>query len=168
MNQNIKTFLLCPIPEEQKPINEYIQFKENTFINWTVGPLNTYIKNLISFFLKIFFTFCLFSSSQLFEEKISSLYLFNWIFQNFIQSFFILFISLVIVLFQWINLNQKLKQALIFYEEASWYDGQSWEKPFFLIKNDKLISSQKVEPLIKRLLITIFFIFLLLTLLVFE
>ena len=30
MNPNIKIFLLCPVPEEQKPLNEYINLKENT------------------------------------------------------------------------------------------------------------------------------------------
>ncbi len=29
MTLDIKIFLLCPIPEDQKPINEYIDFKEN-------------------------------------------------------------------------------------------------------------------------------------------
>ena len=31
MNLNIKIFLLCPIPDDQKPINEYINLKENDF-----------------------------------------------------------------------------------------------------------------------------------------
>jgi len=35
MNSNIKLFLLCPVPEDQKPINEYIGLKENPLTNWT-------------------------------------------------------------------------------------------------------------------------------------
>ena len=35
MNSNIKIFLLCPVPETQKPINEYIALKENFLTNWT-------------------------------------------------------------------------------------------------------------------------------------
>jgi hypothetical protein len=34
MNLNIKIFLLCPIPDDQKPINEYISLKKNPFTNW--------------------------------------------------------------------------------------------------------------------------------------
>ena len=29
MNTKLKFFLLCPVPEDQKPINEYIGLKEN-------------------------------------------------------------------------------------------------------------------------------------------
>jgi hypothetical protein len=51
----------------------------------------------------------------------------------------------------------KFKQsAFLFYEEASWYDGQIWEKPFFLIKNDKLISTQKIEPILEEIIKSFF------------
>jgi len=51
---------------------------------------------------------------------------------------------LLIILIRWITINQKFQNSRLIYEEASWYDGQIWEKPFFLIKNDKLISTQKI------------------------
>tara|TARA_B110000503_G_C6796818_1_gene269452 strand:+ start:170 stop:373 length:204 start_codon:yes stop_codon:yes gene_type:complete len=51
--------------------------------------------------------------------------------------------------------NKRLTQSRVFYEEASWFDGKIWEKPFFLIKNDKLLSSQKIQPILKRLFGTI-------------
>ena len=34
MNSNIKIFLLCPVPEDQKPINEYLQLTENSLTKW--------------------------------------------------------------------------------------------------------------------------------------
>jgi hypothetical protein len=34
----IKIFFLCPVPNDQKPINEYIELKENSFINWASNP----------------------------------------------------------------------------------------------------------------------------------
>ena len=46
MTPDIKVFLLCPIPEDQKPINEYIDFKENILTNWTKLSSKIYIKNL--------------------------------------------------------------------------------------------------------------------------
>ena len=51
MNRNIKVFLLCPVPEDQKPINEYINIKENSFINWTTLPVKKYLLKLISIYL---------------------------------------------------------------------------------------------------------------------
>jgi hypothetical protein len=50
MNLNIKTFLLCSIPEDQKPINDYIQLKDNFFLNWIQFPQKNYPFQLLKFF----------------------------------------------------------------------------------------------------------------------
>jgi hypothetical protein len=55
--------------------------------------------------------------------------------------------------------KKKFDATRLFYEEASWYDGQIWEKPFELIKNDKLLSTQKIEPIILRITNLLFFFF---------
>jgi hypothetical protein len=71
---------------------------------------------------------------------------------------------LLVILIRWITINQKFQNSRLIYEEASWYDGQIWEKPFFLIKNDKLISTQKIEPIlediIKSFFLSLSFLFL--------
>ena len=74
------------------------------------------------------------------------------------------------IIFRWITINKKFQTPRIIYEEASWYDGQIWEKPFFLLKNDKLLSSQKINPIIQRLIRTnLIYLFILLGfLLIFE
>jgi hypothetical protein len=48
MNSNIKIFLLCPVPETQKPINEYIGLKENFLTNWTTLNKDKYYKKMES------------------------------------------------------------------------------------------------------------------------
>ena len=60
MNFNLNVFLLCPIPEEQKPINEYIELKKNIFLNWTSCSLKNYILKIVSGYLIVFpfFLFC--------------------------------------------------------------------------------------------------------------
>ena len=96
MNQklnSIKIFLLCPIPEEQKPISDYIQYRNS------LGD---------SFFNPFLF-------------------------------------------FRWKEIQKRLKEPTVFYEEGSWYDGQIWEKPFSVIKNDRLLSIQKVVSSKKRI-----------------
>jgi hypothetical protein len=40
MKNPIQIFFLCPVPEEQKPINEYIGLKENQITNWTTLSLS--------------------------------------------------------------------------------------------------------------------------------
>jgi hypothetical protein len=33
--------------------------------------------------------------------------------------------------------KKKFLQVKLVYEEGSWYDGQIWEKPILLLKNDR-------------------------------
>ena len=100
MNQkptSIKIFLLCPIPDEQKPINEYIQLKDTIHLE----------------------------KKNSFPEK-----------QKITVSTFFTFIREFFVFLRWKEIKKRFDQPTIFYEEGSWYDGQTWEKPFSLIKND--------------------------------
>ena len=155
MTININTFLLCPVPDDQKPINEYLNLKENKFLNW--GNLNSN-KNK-KFLITLFLTFFSFFSIIQFQ-------VFSW--SNFFEILFntlvIIQFFLLVILIRWITINQKFQNSRLIYEEASWYDGQIWEKPFFLIKNDKLISTQKIEPIlediIKSFFLSLFFLFL--------
>ena len=55
MNLNIKIFLLCPIPDDQKPINEYINLKENDFTNLMLLSKKNYFSKI---FIKFFNWFC--------------------------------------------------------------------------------------------------------------
>lgn len=147
MTINIKTFLLCPVPDDQKPINEYLNLKQNKFLNW--GNLNTN-KNK-KFLATLFLTFFSFFS-------IGQLNLLS--FSNFLEILFntlvIIQFFLLVILIRWITINQKFQHSRLIYEEASWYDGQIWEKPFFLIKNDKLISTQKIEPILEEIIKSFF------------
>jgi len=147
MTINIKTFLLCPVPDDQKPINEYLNLKENKFLNW--GNLNTNKnKKFLATLFLTFFSF--FSIGQLQVLSFSSFFdiLFNTLV---IIQFFLL-----VILIRWITINEKFQNSRLVYEEASWYDGQIWEKPFFLIKNDKLISTQKIEPILEEIIKSFF------------
>jgi hypothetical protein len=51
MNTNIKIFLLCPIPDGQKPINEYINLKENFLTSWLTLKSEKYLLALSKFYL---------------------------------------------------------------------------------------------------------------------
>jgi len=161
MNLNIKIFLLCPIPDDQKPINEYIQLKENNFSQLIFSSTKNYLSKL--FFE--FFLFFILSTPITFLLKLNpNLILFNSFF-----SLNILTIIFLINFLRWSQLLNKFRNSRLFYEEGSWYDGQIWEKPFELIKNDKLISIQKIKPILNRIkktltiliLINIYFYFFL-------
>ena len=51
----------------------------------------------------------------------------------------------------WYQIKSRFDVSRLVYEDSSWYDTQIWEKPFLLIKNDKLLKTQKIQPIIQRL-----------------
>jgi hypothetical protein len=143
MNLNIKLFLLCPIPDDQKPINQYFYLKNNILFNLLgITKKNYFYKILINY---IFFFFLFTPITFLFKLN-KQLFLFNSIF-----SINFLLIILIINFILWLQLFKQFRNPRFFYEEGSWYDGQFWEKPIELIKNDKLIIKQKIEPIQRRI-----------------
>jgi hypothetical protein len=149
MTSTLKLFLLCPIPENQKPINEYIELKENFFINWTTFTNSNYVKKFFSIYFFWFLLVFLFNFDLTQKNFVSTTLwsiLISLNFQVVMTFFFFL---------RWKDIKKRFNQARIFYEESSWFDGQIWDKPFFLIKNDKLIASQKIEPILQRLFFTL-------------
>ena len=152
MNTNIKFFLLCPVPEEQKPINEYIGLKENLLTSWTTLTTKNYEKKI--FFLEILF-FLSISLLQLSSFQ-GIYYLADWVIQNLFLTNVLLSFLFLILLSRWKQNENRFQQARLFYEEASWYDGQIWEKPLTVIKNDKFLCTQKIRPIRKRLETTFF------------
>jgi hypothetical protein len=155
MNSNIKIFLLCPVPEDQKPINEYLQLTENSLTKWVTFSTQEYQKKIFSFFFR---SFCFFSLVNILNLQ-NNFYFIDWILKNLIFTIFTLLILLGINYFRWQTIENKLKKSRLFYEEASWYDGQIWEKPFSIIKNDQLLSTQKIKPILQRIIRTSLIIF---------
>jgi hypothetical protein len=147
MNFNIKIFLLCPIPDEQKPINEYLILKEKDFTNLLfLNSKNSFFK-IFSYFLG-FFSFA-FLITFLIQLKTKTV-LFSIFF-----AILSLFLGFFINFLNWIQLFNRFRNSRLFYEEGSWYDSQIWEKPIELIKNDKLITNLKIKPILKRSLKTV-------------
>ena len=155
MNTNIKIFLLCPVPEEQKPINIYIGLKENPLTNWTTLSRKNYEKKLFSITSSFFLLISIFRIGMLEESH----YFIEWLLTNCIISSGFLTFLLFVIFYRWKQVEKEFNQPRIFYEEASWYDGQIWEKPFLILKNDKLISTQKIQPILERIARTLFTFF---------
>ena len=157
MNSNIKIFLLCPVPEDQKPINTYIGLKENQLTNWTTLSKKNYDKKLLSLFSCFFsaVSFCRFPTS-LVSTFLDTRYLFDWFLLTLAISLNFLFFLLLVIFARWKQVEKEFDEPRLFYEEASWYDGQVWEKPLSILKNDKLISTQKIKPILERISRTLF------------
>ena len=50
------------------------------------------------------------------------------------------FVLRLFLFFRLKDLKKRLEFPKIFYEEVSWYDLQVWDKPMFIIRNDKLLN----------------------------
>ena len=70
MKTNIKIFLLCPVPDDQKPINEFIGLKENLLTSWTTLSQKNYKKKLTIFFRNIFIVVSLITCYQIINNTI--------------------------------------------------------------------------------------------------
>lgn len=144
MISKLKLILLCPVPEDQKPISEYIGLKENPLTNWTTLSTKNYNTKLFSFFTSVFILLSILT----FQDRE---FLGDWILSNLVISLNIILTLYFVIIWRWNEVKKRLNQARLFYEEASWYDGQIWEKPFIILKNDRLLVSQKLEPVLRRL-----------------
>jgi hypothetical protein len=157
MKSNIKIFLLCPVPENQKPINEILNFQENFLTNWVFLSKKKYNEKSFSLFLFLlsFLGLTLFAFGK-FDS------FFSFCFWSFFSTLCLFFLFCFLLFFRWSQLENRLKDSRLFYEEGSWYDGQIWEKPLFLIKNERLLCSQKIHPVVQRISKTILILFYLL------
>ena len=75
MISKLKLILLCPVPEDQKPITEYIGLKENSLTNWTTLSTRNYNLKCLKQFGVIFtlLSICTFQQSE---------FILDWILQN--------------------------------------------------------------------------------------
>jgi hypothetical protein len=146
MNSIIKFFLLCPVPDNQKPINELILFEDDPFFNW-ITLKNEKFEN--KFYTKYFFLFLL--SFMFFLEKIKINSFIYVIVSSLLISSFLFFIYFFITFIRWFEIYSKFNQARFVYEEESWFDTKIWEKPISLIKNDRLLITQKINVIIERI-----------------
>ncbi len=137
----------CPVPLNQRPLNEYNSIKESWIISWPLLERSTFYRKL--------------TYSWLFIIPISltisygSNYLKNNIFElTFISFTTSLAFPVLLVIRQWLSwiyIYKRLNSENIEYEESGWYDGQTWEKPIEWRAKDKLIALHQIKPILNHL-----------------
>lgn len=146
----------CPVPFEQRPLEEYNSLIFSTFFSLPA-------KEIKSYFLFLFLLYSLIVS------LLSWLFFPNTFFSNFdlksllLSNIFsdVLIILLIIRLyFSWSYVSKRLLSAIVFYEESGWYDGQIWVKTTDVLIQDRLIAINISLPSINRIKISIFVFFI--------
>jgi hypothetical protein len=154
MNLSEKT---CPVPFEQRPLNEYLTLKDSIFFFWTMEPTLPYIKQIIFFSVGVY---------TITEGLVISSAELNFIPRVVYTIFFgttILFFFFLRSYLAWLYIHKRLIDATISYEESGWYDCQIWIKSPEILIQDTLIAQYELLPVINRLkktLITLVFIIL--------
>lgn len=137
----------CPVPLDQRPINEYNTLKSSIFFFWTTKATSFYIKDLLLFSLPVYLlTNLLVKASTSNSELPLDEFLYTLVFSNILIG--LVFVRLYL---GWIYIYERLIKASVSYEESGWYDGQTWIKSPENLIQDKLIATYQLLPVINRL-----------------
>jgi len=140
---------ICPVPQDQRPINEYLALKETFGFSWTTENDSAYYKtSLRTYFITLTLFVLIFNTTS---SSLSSLLTYSVL-----SVSLILFIFYLRIYLGWNYIYTRLMQATVAYEESGWYDGQIWVKtPETLIK-DKLAAQYQVKPILDKIKNTLF------------
>ena len=156
---------ICPVPKEQRPLNEYKKIKEfNNFI-WCINGKAIYVRSLLYMFIASF----ILSSLLLMVSSFSVTNIKYFFIYSLIGSIIIMIFLCLRSYLGWHYIYNRLMEATVPYEESGWYDGQIWIKPPEVLIQDRLIGTYEIYPGLSRLYLTLIFLsvlfFVILTLL---
>ncbi|MAR07932.1 MAG: hypothetical protein CL862_12640 [Cyanobium sp. NAT70] len=137
----------CPVPPEQRPLEEFQQLTTSWFFSWPFGLAPTLLRALaISWVLILPITTLVASGSWTLRQDPLRLVLAG--------AVAALVLPLFLLMRQWLGWTYVMKRLLaetVDYEETGWYDGQTWEKPVSWREKDLLIARHEVRPVLGRL-----------------
>ena len=138
----------CPVPPEQRPLEEFLQLTESWFFSWPAGDVPRLKRSLLISWL-LMLPVCTLVASGSWTLKADPPRL---VVAGAVAA---LVLPLLLLMRQWLGWTYVMKRLLaenVEYEESGWYDGQIWEKPLFLKEKESLIASIEVKPILKNLI----------------
>lgn len=150
--------VVCPVPTEQQPQNEYEQLRDSWFFSWVTLDWGKYIKKLLWVWAWSWTVAAPIAAASFTPGKYPG--------QFFLSGAAGASVFVVLVLLRlylgWHYVGDRLNRETVFYEESGWYDGQTWIKPSEVLMRDRLIVSYQIQPLLQRLQYTFISLLLLL------
>ena len=139
--------IICPVPQNQRPINEFNSIRNSWIISWPFLERNI-------FYRKLMFSW-LFITPVSLTISYGSDYLKNNIFELIFLSVTASIAFPILILMRqwlsWVYIYKRLNSEKIEYEESGWYDGQTWEKPISWRERDLLIAQHQIKPILNHL-----------------
>jgi Conserved in the green lineage and diatoms 27 len=141
----------CPVPKEQQPINEYQELQNSWFFGWVKLTPSKYIAKLM--WVGIWSSIV---TAPLAEASFP-IAKFPIQFGIWTIGGSLIFVTLATLRLYlgWTHIKDRLYGESVFYEESGWYDGQTWIKTPEILTRDRLIVSYEVQPILKRIQLTL-------------
>lgn len=139
--------MLCPVPPEQRPINEFRELYASWFFHWSTLELKPYLVRLMLLWGGSWLLAGPLAAASFAPEE----YPLRFLLVGAGGAGFLLALVLLRLYLGWGYVGDRLLQQTVVYEETGWYDGQSWEKPTAELVQDRLISTYQVQPILRRL-----------------
>ena len=138
---------ICPVPPNQRPLNEFNSIRNSWIISWPFLEKNI-------FYRKLTFSWLLITPVCL-TISYGSDYLRNNLFELICISLTASIAFPILLLLRqwlsWVYIYKRLNSENIEYEESGWYDGQTWEKPIDWRAKDLLIAQHQIKPILNHL-----------------
>ena len=137
----------CPVPPEQRPLEEVLQLTESWFFSWPAGDVPRLKRSLLISWL-LMLPVCTLVASGSWTLKADPPRL---VVAGAVAA---LVLPLLLLMRQWLGWTYVMKRLLaenVEYEESGWYDGQIWEKPQSWRNRDLLVARHEVRPILGRL-----------------
>ena len=143
--------IICPVPQNQRPINEFNSIRNSWVISWPFLERNIFYRKLIfSWFFVTPLSLTISYGSDYLKNNISEL-----IFISLTASIAFPILLLIRQWLSWVYIYKRLNSEKIEYEESGWYDGQTWEKPISWRAKDLLIAQHQIKPILNHLKVII-------------
>ena len=143
--------IICPVPQNQRPINEFNSIRNSWIISWPFLERNIFYRKLT--FSWLFITPVSLTISYGSDYLKNNIY--ELIFLSFIASIAFPLLIIIRQWLSWVYIYKRLNSEKIEYEESGWYDGQTWEKPISWRAKDLLIAQHQIKPILNHLKVII-------------
>jgi hypothetical protein len=138
---------VCPVPDEQQPLNEYEELKESWLFRYCTLEWREYIRKIAWIWGISWLIAAPVAAASFTPHK----YMGQFILSSALGASIGLTLALVRLYLGWSYVSNRLVSPTIFYEESGWYDGQTWTKPSEVLARDRLIVTYEVQPILRLL-----------------
>jgi hypothetical protein len=138
----------CPVPPDQRPLEEFQQLERSWFFAWPSRGGPSLRSALVWCWLVLLpITTVVATGSVPLRHHPTRLLV--------AAAVAALVLPLLVLVRQWLGwsyVHRRLVSERVPYEESGWYDGQVWEKPLSWRQRDLLVARHQVRPILARLL----------------